>query len=142
MGKLIVAGMAIALALSGFKNLPRLDDPSSAAAGVALGLCIVIAYVVGKKTSAASAMAVAMAKAEAVSKSRSSSESSAVAGVQVLINNDPLRGARHVAVQEHPTPEWLGPVKEKFLIEEDIDADTVLEDVLGDAYEVQEDHAL
>lgn len=139
MGKLIVAGMAIALALAGFKNLPRLDDPSSSAAGVALGACVFIAYVVGKKTSAASAMAVAMAKAEAVATSRSKSESSAVAGVQVLINNDPVRGARHVAVQEHGQPEWLGPVKEKFLIEEDIDADSVLEDVLADA---QEDQAL
>jgi len=135
MGRLVVALMAVACVLAGWRNLPPIPDASAVAAGFIFAALLVGAYLLGKRTARASAMAVAMARAEAVATSRASSQSSAVAGAQVLIQLDPATGARHAALEQHGQPEWIGEPK-PLAVEDAVD--TAMEDVVGEVIDASE----
>jgi hypothetical protein len=103
--KLILGIMAGAFALAGWRNMPRLDQPSASAAGLVIGICLVLAYNLGARSTRASAMAVATARAEAHATALAQG-GSARSTVNVVIADGGRRAARaeHAALDDLP---WI-----------------------------------
>ena len=85
--------MAAAFVLAGWRNMPRLDEPSAKAAGLVIGLALVLAYSLGARATRASAMATAVASAEARATALAQG-GSARSTVNVVIADGGRRAAR------------------------------------------------
>ncbi len=97
---LVTTVLCAAFAFAGFRNLPRLDQPASAAAGVAIAVACWICFRSGQRQARDSAKTAAIASAQAAAvaaaaaDSSSSSTSGASASVNVLVLGDRTHGAR------------------------------------------------
>lgn len=126
--------MAMAWALAGWANLPRLDHPQASAAGFAIGGTVFVAYLFGSRSTAASAMATANARAEAhaAALAHSASASSSSAQVAVVISSElgaSAAGARQFSGLE-AAPWMVGATRDPeleqdFLAQSLADGDTV-----------------
>lgn len=94
MFRLMAGAVAVAWALAGWSNLPRLEHPSAAAAGLAIGGCCLLCYLFGARNTRASAEASAWAHAEARAAAIASSTSAATSTAQVAVVISPELGAR------------------------------------------------
>lgn len=90
----LVAGLiAVAWAVAGWMNLPRLAHPQASAAGFAIAGTCLVCYWLGAKQSKASAWASAWAKAEARANAIASSTSASTSTAQVAVIVSPALGA-------------------------------------------------
>jgi hypothetical protein len=131
MGRIIVGFLALGCVFAGWRNLPRIPDASSGAAGILLGAVVVLAYFIGRRRAYASAMAVAMARAEASAAARATSTAASVSNAQVLVQIDPGVGARAVGEREHGRPEWI--VGDRHV---ELEANDATDSMLADVMEV------
>lgn len=94
MFRLLAGAIAVAWALAGWRNMPRLEHPQATAAGLAIGGTVWIAYWLGAKQTSATANASAWAKAEARAAAIAASTSAAAATSNVNVVFAPELGAR------------------------------------------------
>jgi hypothetical protein len=117
--KIAAVLMAGAWAFSGWRNMPRLEQPYPAAAGVVIATCILGAYWAGTRHAAGKVIARAVAQADA----RADAQAAAVAGARasnrtyVVVN--PAEGARARGAAEFGNPEWIGGAKLSAIYGED-----------------------
>lgn len=137
-GSLGTIALSVAWAFAGFRNLPRLSHPQGAAAAVIVAVCILVAYRAGRKAVTASAVAAAVAQAEATAVAAAQSRSDSQATANVIVVNNPQRGARAagVAAGLDDMPWMIGSHRAVELDETEA-LDVALEDVL-DAREAEE----
>ncbi len=97
---LVTTVLCVAFAFAGFRNLPRLEQPASAAAGLAIAFACWVCFRSGQRQARESAKTAAIAAAEAAalaaatSEASSSSTAGASASVNLLVLGDRSRGAR------------------------------------------------
>ena len=103
--RLVLAAIAGSCVFAGWANLPRLDQPSSGAAGLLLGGVVILAYVLGRRSIGAEATAIAMASARAAAQANSTSGASAHSQVVVVTGAE---GARAVAERTYGAAPWIG----------------------------------
>lgn len=127
MGRLVLGIVAAAWVLAGWRNMPRLDDPSAGAAGVMIAATCVLCYFCGRRRAYAQATAIANARAEARAAAAATSTSTAQAAV--IVQLDPALGARQAAAEAHGQPEWIAP-RTRAVLEASDATDSVLADVL------------
>lgn len=131
MMRLLAVVLGVAWAFAGFRNLPRLPAPQSAAAGALIAGAIALAYVAGKRRQIDSAVAVAVANAEAhaAAVANVAVSNQASSNVQVIIV-DPDRGAaRAGAATGLGDLPWMVGTHRSVELDETEVIDTMLEDV-------------
>lgn len=95
---MIGVGGAIAWALAGWRNMPRLEHPQAAAAGFMVAVSVWLAYWAGTRTQRSKAVAAAVARAEAAALAVAQGGAAASdARAQVVVINNPVAGGRHAA---------------------------------------------
>lgn len=103
--RLVLAALAGACVFAGWTNLPRLENPSSGAAGMLLGGVVLLAYFMGRRSVSAEATATAIASARAAAASAAHAGATAHSQVVVVTGGE---GARAVAERTYGAPSWIG----------------------------------
>ena len=113
--RLIVAVVAAAWAVAGWKNLPRLDHPSNIAAGLAIagtcGVCYWCGRALTRNSAYASARASAIATARAAADAKSNAQAAAAINVFMAGPEGGTAGSVPLAVQGLDDAPWIGPPK-------------------------------
>jgi hypothetical protein len=107
MARVVVGFIAAAFVFAGWRNLPRLDQPSAGAAGLLLAGAVVVAFFLGRRSVHAEAVATAVASARAEAAAAAHAGAQAVSQVVVNVGD----GARAVAAREYGQPAWIGPAR-------------------------------
>lgn len=134
MFRLIAWVMAGAFAVSGWRNLPPLPQPTAGAAGLSIAGCVLLAYYAGTRRKRDQAVAVAVARAEARAAARSSAAATAVNHVQVVVPQFGARAAGAAAFGLDEAP-WLIGTQRAVEVEEN----EALEAALADALDAEAD---
>lgn len=100
---LVAALSAAAWAFAGWRNMPRLADPSASAAGVMMAGSVLMAWWAGTRHAAAKVIGRAVASAEARAESRAQSASAATADARQVVIVNATEGARAVGAAEYGT---------------------------------------
>lgn len=128
--------IAAAFVFAGWRNLPRIDQPQSSAAGLLLGGAVLLAFWLGRGSVRAEAVATAVAQARAQAAASAHAGAQSVAGVIVNVGE----GARQVAADQFGQPEWVGA--RQVVVSEQIEGSdavmSALEDVLSARQEAVE----
>jgi len=105
MARVVVGFVAAAFVLAGWRNLPRLDQPASGAAGLLLAGAVLLAFWLGRRSVRVEAIATAVASARAEAAAAAHAGAQAVSQVVVNVGE----GAREVGLREFGQPSWIGP---------------------------------
>lgn len=139
---LLTVAFAVAWAWAGFRNLPRLGQPASSAAGLAIAVACWLCYLSGRRAARASAVAAAIATAEAHAASAAVADSTATASsaVNVLVVTDRGAGARATgaAAGLDDMPWIVGPATQSDELATQEDVVQNIADELGFGQEVDQ----
>lgn len=101
--RLMIGLLCGLLLLSGWRNLPRLDQGSNAAVAVCFALVLILVFVGGRKSVKAEAIATAVASARANAEAAAQATANAQQAVIVNIND----GARARAAEMYKDVPWI-----------------------------------
>ena len=119
--------LSAAWAFAGWRNLPRLAHPSSAAAGLIIAVSLYVAFRIGQRSVTRSAVARAVAIAAPGAACASTSSSTAQVAVIVHPELGAQRAGRVFGLEDAP---WMVAAHRAVELDETEALDTALEDVL------------